>query len=237
MAVDQYGRFIRTAPSPRINIPLRESTPSFTYNRRSNTPWYERLWDGFDDVISSIGNFIADKGFSTAEIISGISVWIYAIGLIIWVLEKWSSEGFLWAIVYAFGAVILFGLGCIGLGLFSGLMQLIIAALRYIFWNGMSFVSVLVVTILLIFCSNCSGTKNNEYVSTKTETYSPTYAKYECTAEVLNVRNRPNTTSQVIGTLRKGSQVDVLDTENGFAVIEFNGQRCYVSLKYLSKKY
>lgn len=239
MAIDQYGRFIRTAPSPRINIPVREASYPYssTYSSRYRTPWYENIWNWFDNAISSIGNFLADKGFSTAELISGISVWIYAIGLVIWVIGKWSSDGFLWAIVYAFGAMIMFGIGCIGIGLFSWLLQLVVGALRFVFWNGLSFLAVLAVVITLACFNNCSGTNTNKYVSTQTETYTPTYPKYECKAKVLNVRNRPNTYSQVIGTLRKGDEIEVLDTENGFAVIEYNGQRCFVSLKYLSKKY
>lgn len=236
MAIDQYGRFIRTAPSPRINIPVREPSYSYSYNSGYSTPWYEKLWNRFDNAISSIGNFIADKGFSAAELIAGISVWIYAIGLVIWVLGKWSSDGFLWAIVYAFGAVILFGLGCIGLGLFSGLLQLIVGALRFVFWNGISFLAVIAVVTGLVCFNNCSSSKNKEYASPTTEeTYTPTYPKYECTAEILNVRIHPNTSSPVIGILRKGNQIEVIDKEKGFAAIEYNGQRGYVSLKYLNK--
>lgn len=237
MAIDQYGRFIRTAPSPRINIPVRESSYSYSYSSRYSTPWYEHIWNRFDNAISSIGNFLADKGFSAAELITGISVWIYAIGLIIWVIGKWSSDGFLWAIVYAFGAMIMFGIGCIGIGLFSWLLQLIVGALRFVFWNGVSFLSVLAVIIAFSCLSNCTGAKTHEYVSNQTETYTPTYPKYECTAEVLNVRTHPNTTSHVVGTLRKGNQVEVIDTENGFAAIDYKGQRRYVSLKYLTNTY
>jgi uncharacterized protein YgiM (DUF1202 family) len=51
----------------------------------------------------------------------------------------------------------------------------------------------------------------------------------------LNVRIHPNKTSRVLGTLRKGQEVEVIDKENGFAAIEYNGQRGYASLKYLTK--
>lgn len=54
---------------------------------------------------------------------------------------------------------------------------------------------------------------------------------------ILVLRFHPNTTSPVLGTLRKGEEVEVIDKENGFAAIEFNGERGYASLKYLNKIY
>lgn len=236
MAIDQYGRFIRTAPSPRINIPVRESSYSNSYSSRYGTPWYENIWNWFDDAISSVGNFLADKGFSAAELITRISAWIYTIGLVIWVIGKWSSDGFLWTIVYALGAVIMFGIGCIGIGLFSWLLQLVVGALRFVFWNGISFLAIVGVVIGLTCLSNCSGSKTSQHVSNQAEIYTPTYPKYECTAEVLNIRTYPSTASPVVGTLRKGNQVEVIEIENGFAAIEYKGMRRYASLQYLSKQ-
>lgn len=92
----------------------------------------------------------------------------------------------------------MFGIGCIGIGLFSWRLQLIVGALRFVFWNGISFLVVIGVVIGLACFSNCSGSKANEFVSNQSETYTPTYPKYECTAKILNVRINPNTTSSVM---------------------------------------
>ena len=49
----------------------------------------------------------------------------------------------------------------------------------------------------------------------------------------VNVRNRPSTNSQVIGSLYNGQTVRVLGTYLDWAIIDFGGRRAYVSSDYI----
>ncbi len=61
-----------------------------------------------------------------------------------------------------------------------------------------------------------------------------TAGKYVVTASVLNVRNKPATSSTIKGTLTKGTVVEVAGTYNGWAQITYNGNTCWVSMDYLT---
>lgn len=235
---DQFGRVIRSAPAPQLDIPIRESYSSYNSYRSSSyssrAPWYRRLWEGFDDAITSIGNFIARNGEPFANITVGIGVWVMAIGLVWWVISHWISDGFLWAILYAFGALILFGIGSFCIGIISYVLQLVIAGLRLLFWGAWSFLCVLIVVVGFICYSNYNNRSSDS--SSGAETEMVAYPTYSCTAKVLNIRSAPNTYSSVLGVLRKGEQVEVLETESGFAKISHNGRTGYVSMDYLQPR-
>lgn len=49
----------------------------------------------------------------------------------------------------------------------------------------------------------------------------------------LNVRSEPNADAMCVGKLRNGTQVDVTAISDGWAVIDYNGNTCYVTAKYL----
>ncbi|WP_158540694.1 SH3 domain-containing protein [Romboutsia weinsteinii] len=51
----------------------------------------------------------------------------------------------------------------------------------------------------------------------------------------LNVRSGPSTSSSKIGSLAKGSKVEVLSESNGWSKINYNGKDAYVSSQYLDK--
>lgn len=59
---------------------------------------------------------------------------------------------------------------------------------------------------------------------------------YEVTAQKLNVRSRPTTKSQVIGSLYAKDLVDVYKIYNGWATINYKERDGYVSAKYLKSK-
>ena len=65
------------------------------------------------------------------------------------------------------------------------------------------------------------------------DTSSTTTTKY-VNASSLNVRSGASTSYSVIGSLSKGSKVEVISTSNGWSKIKYNGQTGYVSSKYLS---
>ena len=60
---------------------------------------------------------------------------------------------------------------------------------------------------------------------------------YYCEAWVLNVRDQPDKSGNVIGVVQRGDVVNVTDLYAGedFAAIDFNGQKAYVSRKYISQ--
>ena len=57
----------------------------------------------------------------------------------------------------------------------------------------------------------------------------------EVNTDSLNVRSGPGTTYSKVGTLSKGSKVEVLSESNGWSKINYNGKEAYVSSQYLSK--
>ena len=54
------------------------------------------------------------------------------------------------------------------------------------------------------------------------------------TATTLNVRSGAGTSYSVLGSLSKGTKVEVISTTNGWSKIKYNGSTGYVSSKYLS---
>lgn len=54
------------------------------------------------------------------------------------------------------------------------------------------------------------------------------------TASVLNVRSGPSTSSSCVTTVKSGTTLEILSTENGWYKINLNGQTAYVSAQYVS---
>ena len=52
--------------------------------------------------------------------------------------------------------------------------------------------------------------------------------------ESLNVRSGPSTSYSKLGTLSKGTKVEVLSESNGWSKIKYNGKEAYVSSQYLN---
>lgn len=59
---------------------------------------------------------------------------------------------------------------------------------------------------------------------------------YIVTADPLNVRERPSTDSEIIGSLSQGEEVEVTDKEGDWMEIAFDEEKGYVSADYLEKK-
>ncbi len=189
------------------------------------------LWDRFNDAIKSIGNWIDD-------IIEPVSGWITiityafaAIGLICWVF---NDSNIFYIILRIFGACIIGGIGFYVIAIGCFLIGLLLKCVRFLFWNAWTLLIALILGIGGWAYSAYGSPSFTNSLTEQTEVYTPIHEKYRCTAAVLNVRIHPNKTSRVLGTLRKGQVVEVIDKENGFASIEYNGQRGYASLKYLS---
>lgn len=51
----------------------------------------------------------------------------------------------------------------------------------------------------------------------------------------VNLRSEPNTSCQVITVLAQGTQLELLGVENGWAIVDYQGQTGYVSMDYLEE--
>lgn len=220
--------------TPIIEIPRNTST-STSYENWSNSH-RESLWSRFNNGVANIGNWFAEKSDDVFGWISVATMAIIVISCIVQVISTWAEDGFWMALLMAVGVTIV--------GIISWYVAAIVIMIgvnvvmygfRFLFWNGWT----LLIALTLVFggwaYAACSSPSSDYRTVTETKVDTQVYDKYRCTAGVLNVRIHPNKTSQVLGTLRKGQEVEVIDIENGFAAIEYNGQRGYASLKYLNK--
>ncbi|HDR7209032.1 TPA: SH3 domain-containing protein [Bacillus cytotoxicus] len=57
------------------------------------------------------------------------------------------------------------------------------------------------------------------------------------TTDVLNVRENPTTESKVVGKVLNGHKLDVINTENGWSQIKFNGKDVFVSAEFTKSIY
>ena len=190
------------------------------------------LWDRFNDAIKSIGNWIDDVIEPVSGWITILGIIIGAIGLICWIFD---DSNIFYIILRFIGACFIGGIMFYVVAINAFIISLILKVVRFIFWNGWTLLIALTLAIGGWAYAAYSSPSYDYTPVTETEVYTPTYDKYRCTAAVLNVRIHPNKTSRVLGTLRKGQEVEVIDKEDGFAAIEYNGQRGYASLKYLNK--
>ena len=78
------------------------------------------------------------------------------------------------------------------------------------------------------------GYVSSQYLSSSsTSTDTSTTTKY-VTATSLNVRSGAGTSYSILGSLSKGTKVEVISTTNGWSKINYNGSTGYVSSQYLS---
>lgn len=59
-------------------------------------------------------------------------------------------------------------------------------------------------------------------------------SKVVVTASVLNIREKQNTSSKIIGTVRKGQKLEVLKSNSKWSQIKLNKKIGYVSNDYIS---
>lgn len=218
--------------APKIQSKYNPSSSNSYVGSSSYNSIKYNLWDRFNDTIKSIGNWIDD-------IIEPVSGWItiiaYAIAAICLICWVFNDSNIFYIILRFFGAFIIGGIGFYVIAIDCFLIGLLLKCVRFLFWNAWTLLIALMLGIGGWAYSTYGSPSFTHSSTERTEVYTPTYDKYRCTAAVLNVRIHPNKTSRIIGTLRKRQEVEVIDKENGFAAIEYNGQRGYASLKYLNK--
>ncbi len=77
-----------------------------------------------------------------------------------------------------------------------------------------------------------SISQNNNNDTSKPESVKETK---EVNTNSLNVRSGPGTNYSKLGSLSKGTKVEVISESNGWSKINYNGKEAYVSSQYLSK--
>ena len=150
-----------------------------------------------------------------------------------WVFEDGNILNIILRLV---GACVVGFIMSIGLGIVLFCITLVLKVLRFVFWNAWTLLLAIMI-VIGIWSYAAFGHESTSYGrSERSESVtSPVHNMYRCTANVLNVRALPSKNSRVVGTLRRNQEVEVMDVEKGFAIINFNGQRSYVSIDYLTK--
>lgn len=189
------------------------------------------LWQRFDRAVSNLGNWFSDNYEETVDRLSLALFWLLLIGSVVAVVGVWVSKGLWPAVFTGVGAFIVLGIGYyVGEIVLSIVLGIVMYVLRFLFWNAWT----LLIVLGLVGGGMLYSRFGSMSLKDAVEMVVPSTTSYTCTAKVLNVRSAPNTGSSVLGVLTKGQTVDVLETTDGFARIDFNGHTGYVSLKYLA---
>lgn len=87
-----------------------------------------------------------------------------------------------------------------------------------------SFLQILIASVLLVCLFAFSIGSTKAFAASNSGTV---------TANSLNVREKPSTTSKVVGWLKKGTIVQIYSTKKGWGEVWFKNKKAYVSLKYI----
>lgn len=225
---DQYGRLIRNSPRP---IPI--NTVPYHTNISGNGSDLG-LWERFDNFIRRIGNWFAVYSENITGLIAIVICAIGAIMFISWLI----SLGLFWGIIAGvfLGGIVYYAVLIVA-GIFIFLGNIALGIIRYIFYNGWTFLISLAILLGFIFFGNYTHQSYTSSQSVEKVTSSYPTTTYVCTARTsLKVRRYPTLTSSQIGSLYREEEVEVLDILDGFAHVKLNGQDGYASVKYLRKK-
>lgn len=219
----QGGSFGRP---PTVASGLGRSARHHTYTNRSN------IWDRFNDFISSIGDWIADNSEMITNY-SGMGLFVLSwIGFAVSIISIWISEGFIWALVAGIiGGGLFYYVSTILLGIFIIVMNAVLAVLRYLFYNAITFLIPTLLVIALWVSSLANVSPDNTATVTNPVSLQPNY--YCDVYSTLNVREHPSSDAKVIGQLVRAEKVYVYSIENNFAKINHKGSVAYVSADYL----
>ena len=168
MATDQYGRIIRRA---RPNLPDTHYTPTYT---STSSNW----WEGLNNGVANFGNWLNENAENATTAIMGIAGIGAIVGLIIWVLGVFSSDGFIFGVLSIFGACFIGYIAFAIIGIASYILGLILLGVRYIFWNIYTLLIAIAIVVLLIAANaETSHSRShqtpttNQYVAAQTTTY------------------------------------------------------------------
>lgn len=221
--------------TPVFEIPQNTSAYTSTSWSHSNRI---SLWTRFNRTITNIGNWFAEYAETVLGICTIILMVAIAIAAIVYVIGVWVDSGFWMALLAAF----LVYIGCtivwyIGAFIIVVVVNIVMYGLRLLFWNGWTFLIALILSTSFVIYVAIPSSSDTYFSQQRTEILTPTTQTYVCTAKsTLNVRNSPNLSSNTIGKLRNGDEVEVLEILDGFARIKYGNGYGYASVKYLKRK-
>lgn len=133
----------------------RPSIPSNTSYNYSSGNWWTRA----NNFIIGIGNWFAEHN---SNITGGLAVILLVLAWIyfgISVIGLWIQDGFFSALIFGIiGGVIFYYISMIAAGILIGIGIIILAIIRYIFYN--IYTLILTIGIVLFFCFNSNGTSS-----------------------------------------------------------------------------
>ena len=221
------GNVVRNYMPP----PIQTRSPRL----RSYSNWG---WDDLNDRIASIGEWIQEKGAAAiALIVSSIPALIIAYKLIKWNVDVFSDNGFIIGILSLFADFFAIGIGYWGFVIVFGIIYGILYIVGYAFYNIFT-LTIAVVACVLICFGSCNSSKSYSSKSKpQTQYVMPATTTYVCIARTsLRVHRSPSLSSETIGNIVGGKEVEVYEVSNGFARIKFLGKDGYASVKFLRKK-
>ena len=189
------------------------------------------LWKRFSNAIASIGNWIDDMIEPASGWLTFIGALVGAIALVIWIFSDFNLLSIIGRVIVGIiaGCIMMV---CLGIAVY--VISFIFKAIRFVFWNGWTFLAALALAICIIgnsmkaASSTAEKGAEQEYVVQEAQ-------PYRCTAWELNVRSMPSRSGAVLGKIQKGEVVDVYEKVDGFGRIRYNGEDGYVSMNYLRK--
>ena len=216
------------------------SSGGSTYTPKRSSYSSEGSWKKISAFVSSIGDWFDDKSDDWTDSDDWEKI-IQIGGGILLVIMAFASGSFLGGIAILIGGCIIGYLGASLLALVgSYAFAIVLRVFRYIFYNIWTLIAALVLLLGItaaprlgeLDLDKLKSKVKTEQVANNTKT-----SWYYCTSsDVLNVRKRPYSDSEVIGVLQPKQAVEVYGRDNGFAKIKFEGGIGYASLKYLSKE-
>jgi hypothetical protein len=182
-------------------------------------------------ILGGIGSILGVRGIligGLSGIISGVSLGIL-LSIMFFEMLKSSSNGIL-------GAV---GAGELVLAASFGLFNL------YSPENDIPLKGRIAFLVLLLLAALSIGIITNKYsksgtaikaaASTTTVTRAATLVTATVTSDALNLRAKPNASSTILSTLRKGTRVSVTgEVRNGWLPVEHEGKQGFVNNKFVS---
>ena len=192
--------------------------------------------DKLNNGVQWIGDILGDAG-GVIIAIAAIYVIIAIIGLVV----TWINDGFWEALAFSLIAIVVGGISWVVIVILN--LIKIFDLLAWLF-RDVIFVNIwtLLISIILIaggawgipalVQSHDTSNKN------KTTQVQPATVTYYCTAKSLNVRSVPSTSGKVVGKLKYGQAVEVLQEGAAFCKIKFthsSGETAWVGSQYISK--
>ena len=196
------------------------------------------LWSRMNDAVSDLGDWFEDNGEGAAGVVGIIAAVVVGIAVLVGDICIFVNAGIIWGILSLGLAATIGYYGCIiALAAGSIISRVLFFILRVLFYNlYVVLLWVLIPTGIIIY----NAVENNSYTPSIVQTTSVQQTTtYYCTAQSgLNVRSTPSKSGKVVGKLKYGQAVEVLQEGSSFTKIKYKtsqGGTAWVGSQYISK--